>query len=48
LRQARSVISRLCGLIWMGSWNRPDVKANECQKPFDALLAYLAKKPLGA
>ena len=30
-----------------GLGNRPVVKAKECQKPFEALATYLAKKPAG-
>ena len=47
LRQARSAISRLCGLIRNGSGKRPVVNANECQKPFDALVMYLGMSPGG-
>src|SRR5687768_1884182 len=46
-RHASSAIRRLWGLIPMGSGNEPVVKASECQKPFDALLAYLATMPGG-
>jgi hypothetical protein len=33
--------------ILRGSGNRQVVKAKECQKPFEALAVYLAKRPGG-
>ncbi len=46
-RQAFSVTRWFLPVIWIGSGNRPDVKAKECQKPFEAFVAYLATKPGG-